>query len=87
MTCRQCEKCGRFSYANGRCYADNRTRGRDIKETTYCDWAFPKESLSHLKNDDMEPIVKSQTNVLGLLMEASNMFYAGQFYACQLKQK
>ena len=78
MISRQCEKCGRFSYAKERCYADNKTRGHDIKETIYCDWAFPKESLSHLKNDNMEPIEKSQQNVLGLLMEASNAYYAGQ---------
>ena len=78
MTRSQCKKCGRFSYANGRCYADIRTRGRDIKEIVYCGWASPKESLSHLKNDNMEPIEKSQQDSLGLLMEASNAFYAGQ---------
>ena len=64
MTRRQCEKCGRHSYANGRCYADNKTRGRNIKEIVYCGWALPKESLSHLKNDNMKPIVKPQQNVL-----------------------
>ena len=78
MTRRQCEKCGRHSYANGRCYADNKTCGRDIKEIVYCDWAFQKKLLSDKRNNNMDPIVKSQQNVLELLMETSNAFYAGQ---------
>ena len=84
MTRRQCEKCGRHSYANGRCYADNKTQGRNIKEIVYCGWAFPKESLSHKKNDNMKPIVKPQQNVLELLREAGNAFYAGQLKSLSL---
>jgi len=44
MTRRQCQKCGRYAYSYGRCYADNRTYGRDVKEILYCAWASPQES-------------------------------------------
>ena len=45
MNIEQCKKCGRYSYRDGRCYADKKMKGRPIGEYTYCEWATPKEAL------------------------------------------
>jgi hypothetical protein len=41
MTPKQCARCGRHSYKNGKCYADRQT-GRDVREYIWCYWAFHK---------------------------------------------
>lgn len=35
----QCKKCKRYNYRNGRCYADNRTTGKPIKDIISCAWS------------------------------------------------
>lgn len=56
MTKEQCSKCGRKSYRNGKCYADNAQLGKPISIISYCGWTNPPEALKYniikKKNND-----------------------------------
>lgn len=59
MTREQCQHCGRRAYKDGRCYADNRTKGRPIADTVYCEWTMPPYALP---GRILKPIKRKKTN-------------------------